>query len=382
MTSGAPPSIVRKHLPYIAVALIATVFAFALMEGALQAMRLGQPVRYAVWPPGIERVIFPTAKDTPGIEEAPHRFVITPLGYRGRAIGDARLRIAAFGGSTTESLYVPEELSWPSVLERTLAKNLGTSVWVGNFGKSGRNTRQHVLDAKYVLPQFSIQLALFLVGANDLRLVIDSAGAHRPMTLAEIEQDTYLRQSLALHGSHWQLPRAAAAAFGYFTERQIPHLTTEYYRHYRAVRAKRAGFTTQMPELGPMLDEYGRNLAAIADAVRAHGVVPVFITQPSLWSANVPPEVDALFWGGAVGWPPKESGALYYAPATLDKMMTAYNERLRLVANQKNVPLIDAAVHLPKDPAKFYDEFHYNNAGSRALAALIARDLAGIMPVR
>src|SRR4029077_15626509 len=93
---------------------------------------------------------------------------ITPLGYRGRPLDSAVLRIAAFGGSTTESLFVSEERTWPRLLEVELAARLRTTAWVGNFGKSGRNTRQHVLEAKYVLPQFSANVALFLVGVNDL----------------------------------------------------------------------------------------------------------------------------------------------------------------------------------------------------------------------
>jgi len=128
--------------------------------------------------------------------------------------------------------------------------------------------------------------------------------------------------------------------------------------------------------------EYARTLAAIADFVTAQGVLPVFISQPTLWSSKVPPEVDALFWWGAVGGPPGGSGATYYATELLDRMMAIYNDRLRQVAKQKNAPLIDAAEKLPKDPAYFYDEVHYNEAGSRALAELIARELAPILEER
>src|SRR2546421_2649941 len=58
----------------------------------------------------------------------------------------------------SSDLYVPEDFTWPRHVERGLAKERGTPAWVGNFGKSGRNSRQHVLDAKYVLPQFSAQI--------------------------------------------------------------------------------------------------------------------------------------------------------------------------------------------------------------------------------
>jgi lysophospholipase L1-like esterase len=97
----------------------------------------------------------------------------------------------------------------------------------------------------------------------------------------------------------------------------------------------------------------------------------------------VPPEADALFWWGAVdGWPPRREGGYYYSSDALDKMLTAYNERLRLVAEQRNVPFIDAAAKLPKKLKFYYDQAHYNDAGSQAMAEIIAADLLAILKHR
>jgi lysophospholipase L1-like esterase len=60
-------------------------------------------------------------------------------------------------------------------------------------------------------------------------------------------------------------------------------------------------------------------------------------------------------------------------------MLTAYNDQLRALAKRKNVMLIDAAEKLPKNPAYFYDQIHYNEAGSRAMAALMASELIPIL---
>src|SRR5262245_66374347 len=99
--SGTEPR--RAWVANLLLVLGSICLRLALAEGALQLMRYGEPVRYAVWPPGLEQAIFPDAQDTPGIEPEPHLFAITPMGYRGHPIGSAKLRIAAFGGSTTES---------------------------------------------------------------------------------------------------------------------------------------------------------------------------------------------------------------------------------------------------------------------------------------
>lgn len=173
---------------YSVVLLLSILVPLATAETSLQLLRSDETVVYSVWSPGIEQEIMPDERDTPGISNTPHRFVITASGYRGRPIGNAALRIAAFGGSTTESLFVAEQRSWPRVLERILSEKLATSVWVGNFGKSGRSTRQHVLDAEYVLPQFSLNAALFFVGGNDLAIPINDPAAE-PMSIETIQSD-------------------------------------------------------------------------------------------------------------------------------------------------------------------------------------------------
>ena len=292
------------------------------------------------------------------------------------------------GVARPKSVFVPEERTWPRLVERGLAQTLKSSVWVGNFGRSGRNTRQLILDAKYVLPQFSVQVALLLVGGTDLGLFYTSPDP-QPMSLAEIQSEKYLRASLIVHERNASTVRllSLAQSIGPALERlydkhavSAPYITVDFYRKYRKVRAERSGFASRMPNLGPMLDEYGRNLFLIADLIQSQGILPVFITQPNLWSARVPPDLDAMFWLGAAGHFPSEApGQIYYSPEMLEQMMAAYNERLRSVAKQKSVPLIDLAAALPKDRAFFYDEIHNNELGSRAIAALLVPELAKLL---
>ena len=362
------------------LAVGAIVVALAAAEIALQSVSSIGPIRFFVWPAGLRQHITPNEQDTPGISE-PHEFIITDQGYRGRPIGGEMLRIAAFGGSTTESLFVPEERSWPRLLEHRLGDALGTTVWIGNFGKTGRDTRQHVLDAKYVLPQFSAQVAVFLVGVNDLGIILNNPSA-QPISLEEIQSDEYLHRSLIVRDdrtSAFKLPGLLRGAYDAIRAKLNPeliHVTTGFYRRQRDLRAARVGFTSQIPDLGPFLDEYERNLGLIIDIVRMQGVLPVFVSQASQWAANVPPDVDALFWwGGVDGWPSKVKGGLYYSPEAMDRMMSAYNDRLALVARRKGALFVDAARELAKDRRYFYDQIHYNEAGSAAMAKAIARTL-------
>jgi hypothetical protein len=209
-----------------------------------------------------------------------------------------------------------------------------------------------------------------LVGVNDLAISIDDPAAE-PLSLETIQSEPDVRQNLVVHAGqadHIELPgltRAAECASLPSVDPELVPVTTEFYRRQRKLRAECAGFSSEMPALDPFLAEYARNLAVIDNLVRARGALPVFISQPSLWSAYVPAETEALFWWGAVdGWPAKTAGGYYYSSAALDRMLTAYNQRLQLMAKQQNILLIDVAEKLLKNPKYYYDQIHFNEAGS------------------
>jgi lysophospholipase L1-like esterase len=75
----------------------------------------------------------------------------------------------------------------------------------------------------------------------------------------------------------------------------------------------------------------------------------------------------------------EDGGRNYYSSAALDRMLTAYNQRLQLMAKQQNILLIDVAEKLPKDRKYYYDQIHFNDAGSEAAAEIIATELLSIM---
>ena len=120
-----------------------------------------------VWPPHLNIVFRPDPDILPGVQ-GDARFVINSSGIRGDELADDQnYRILAIGGSTTECAYLDQGETWPYLLQNRLARVMGQKVWVGNVGKSGMNTRDHILHTKYLLPQFpKIDAVLLLVGVE------------------------------------------------------------------------------------------------------------------------------------------------------------------------------------------------------------------------
>src|SRR5439155_10586195 len=132
------------------------------------------------------------------------RFTTNSLGLRGRdpgPMGARGLRLLAVGGSTTECLYLDDGATWPALVERNLTRRLGGEpVWVGNAGISGANARDHVVQVKYLLPQYRpVDVVLVLVGVNDLTVRL-SAGIEytpRPPPTSSAEEPLQIRRAFA-----------------------------------------------------------------------------------------------------------------------------------------------------------------------------------------
>jgi len=115
--------------------------------------------------------------------------------------------------------------------------------------------------------------------------------------------------------------------------------------------------------LDEALERYRRDLTELIAACRERGVEPIFITQPTLYKANLPPELDSLLWMTTL------------APGTAASVMDAFNETMRAVCQDENVPSIDIAPLLPKDTTVFYDDCHFNVAGCQQVASILSEQL-------
>jgi lysophospholipase L1-like esterase len=148
------------------------------------------------------------------------------------------------------------------------------------------------------------------------------------------------------------------------------------YETWRRYRREAPRLRQRLPDLGVALAEYGENLRSIARSAARHHARIVFATQPSLWRGDLSPDLQRLLWLGGLGRFQKETGHDYYTIHALAAGMAAYNRVL--LDTCRRIPgalCVDLASLLPKDTTVFYDDVHFNEAGSRRVAEIMAKEL-------
>jgi hypothetical protein len=366
-------------------AMLVVTAAFAAIIAGEIVLRALQPFpgRFLTWPPHLCKVFTPNTQIIPGVI-GPSQYRFNAQGIRGEEFSDEqRYRVLAIGGSTTECFYQDQQRTWPALLESHMHRvSPDLKAWAGNLGKCGFNTRHHVVQMKYQVPQLPrIDTMVFLVGCNDFAARLINGDAYDPdyLTTSYGEQHqirrTFAFYPLGFGGlrdpkdtAWWRLIQSTKA---------VPPLSLgldDYGNTLTRMRERRRNATElldQLPDMKPALDEYARNLRTMIDLGTKLSARMIFLTQPSLWRPDLTNAEKALLWGGGAGDLESHERGVYYSVDALRKGIELYNRTLIEVCAQRGVECIDLAAQMPKDPTVFFDDVHFTDRGSRMVADIL-----------
>lgn len=353
----------RRRVLGLTLTLVSLALSLVLAEIAL---RLASPERYYVWEPGTRQIFRPMPSIMPGVE-GESRFFINEHGLRGDSFSPGQdYRILAVGGSTTECLYLDEAEAWP----RLLQERLGPRVWVGNVGKSGQMTRNHVVQVEKLTRQYPrIDAVLLLAGVNDLM---------RRLKEDPRKEDLMASSFAVLPSQGGLMPVEIRRRLRRVWPRGelVQDDAGKIYTKWRSHRQSASRLRESLPDLSAALAEHAKNVSRIVDDAGSRGIRVVLLTQPALWRAGLTAEEQGLLWMGGVGAYQEEPGHEYYTAEALAAGMERFNDVLRDLCRSKRATCVDLARELPRDTSVFYDDVHFNEAGARRVAAAIASHLS------
>ncbi|MDZ4803271.1 MAG: SGNH/GDSL hydrolase family protein [Candidatus Eisenbacteria bacterium] len=304
----------------------------------------------------------------PGVSGS-KRFTVNNFGYRGPTLTvpkpKGELRIFLVGGSSTECLYLDDSESLDAVLQRELQTDSDCTVRVHNAGKSGDASDDHVSMLVHRIVHLEPDLIIVFAGLNDLGRAIYN---HDYLHLDAVSQPN--RPSpLLLLASEFQVFRRMYYTFKRVapSEKEILEGVTQTTNYRKKVAVRQSYPITDGP---PRVDHdpYEANLRTLAGAARANGARVVFLTQQTTWNSTVDPKAEDWHWLTLLN-------GVRYREDELDRALEGYNDVMRRVATQLDVPLLDLSASLVKSLDFFYDDVHFNVRGAQQTAQSLAQML-------
>jgi len=313
----------------------------------------------------------------PGID-ATTVFTVNRLGLRGPDNNPApgSYRVITVGGSATECLNLDDTQEWPRLVMDGLNRDHATPVtWLANAGQSGDTAVHHLFLLKSLPVLDEADAWIIMPGINDFQDSLARGGRPTQDALTRVAERRVHGVGMRLSKARIILPLRRVLGLG-------PEPATgevvgdDWYLRNRGQRSRLP--TLPLPDLSLALAEYHERLLSIGAECQARQKRCVFLTQPTMWRPDLPPEVASLMWFGWIG--PRSRPQGYASLADLAGAMARYNDVLLQACRQMNAECLDLAESIPKDTSAMFDDCHFNANGARLVADVIVRYLRARAP--
>jgi lysophospholipase L1-like esterase len=271
---------------------------------------------------------------------------------------DDWLTIVTVGGSTTANYYLDDSLTWSNILQNRL-REIHPETWVGNCGIPMHSAAEHALLVREVLSEVKPDIALFLVGINDVGQFVRGENA-----LNSRLSETGLRQ--ALFRNSMILQTLYKLKVVYIDKAPVVSESVDPLFVEEPLSSVERELPDDIHELLPRPDEYANRIESIIRACREQDITPVFLTQPLLYD-------DTDYWRGIRGgsyWFGETDAE--FSAASHWIFLNTLNQDLIRVCETEGVAYFDLASRLPHSRDVFYDCMHMTEYG----AALAGDEIA------
>ena len=306
-----------------------------------------------------------------GLEQKPYVLRVDRQGFimPSKIHDHPDLTLAFLGGSTTECTYVDEDQRFPYLVGRLLERDTRLKVNSYNAGRSGNNTLHclNILLNKVV--SLKPDIVVLMENINDLAILMyektywntnpsRSPIQERLPTFKTVGQD--LRQTFYLVRdlTFPNLSREMKKIFAFAGKSKGDE--------FHGVRGQKITIDQDL-----LVREFSLNLQTFINICRARGITPVLMTQASRLTENPDPLIKKMM--GSL----EASQGITYADfkGAFDRL----NQAIRDVGAKNQVLVIDLAREIPPVKENICDVAHFNDRGSRLVAARIAADLTPII---
>ena len=290
------------------------------------------------------------------------------MGFRGPewpSSPDSTLTMITVGGSTTACHFLNDTKTWPWLLGKKLEDSFN-HVWMNNAGLDGHSTFGHEILLNDYLVKLHPKVILFLTGINEIENdepsfhdKMNTRGAYTDFRHYIFENSEVLNLFLNLSRG-WKAQRMNNTTNALMPFNDLPTL-----------RLSDSVINETLLLQDPFLEAYSKRLSGIIDTCNSHGILPVMLTQPFLFGKGVDPSTGINL---------EERELHGHRNGKLEWMvLEKYNDVMRNLCKEKDVPCIDLAALMPKNSKYYYDKAHFSNEGADYLSSLLSEQLQPIL---
>ncbi len=264
-------------------------------------------------------------------------------------------RIFAIGGSTTEQIYIDQNLSWTHLLQEKLGqKYQDLNFEVINTGVSGLRANNHIATFKEII-KYNPDMAIFLIGINDWNYDIQyqhKSGYKKfkdnlPDFMTKISYDKTLRKFIKTIKKKKQSNNDRELNEIYFAYGSLNKNDKKSYR----------------PK--DVLSSYREELNEIDSICKKNKINCVFLTQPNGYKKLASKQYRDLFWMT----PPGEEYTLKFED--MSYISNLYNKYMINFVKKTRNQICDLNSKIPASLDYMYDDCHFNVKGAKEVSELL-----------
>ncbi len=308
-----------------------------------------------------------------GLVSAPYRLRTDSNGFiKGDDAKETRYDIVFFGGSTTECMYMEENLRFPYQVGKRLAQvETGAPIVTANGGVSGNHAMHSTVNLLAKGVPLSPRLVVFMHNINDLAMLLKTksywqAPENRALVKSKTqkinEQFSFIQRAKkwVKSGLEFLIPNMYKRLKNMSSG--ASHVVVDEFKEFRS-----PGKST--PNFSAIRKQYRNAVQQFVSTARNFDMEVVLMTQFNRFNLE-----DVFI---------KNTYELVDNPVDYDtfcEYYNAFNEEVRSIADQEGVFLIDLEELVASDKRYIYDAVHLNPNGSDLVAQLIAERLAERYP--
>ena len=304
----------------------------------------------------------------------------------GPAKPDGTIRVLCIGASTTAQPTQNTEDSWCGILGEKLNERFpdtGLQIETASFGRGGWRVIDLLLWARKNLAACRPDVVLILMGINDLAWHGGPKYRYESLEARIAEKKSAIDRAKKLAAARDRSFKSLCKKYSQLCRRLV--IAKRRIRQRRDAKSGRIleWHSRRLPELREQrrqyryvedlirdpdpIHEFRDAMDALILLIKEMSAEAVVLGQPVLWKESMEPdEVNVLwFYVDTTNGPVRPSGRW------LAKEMARYNEAQRNTAEVRGVPYVDLDARIPKTLDYYFDDCHYTDRGSRAVALAV-----------